>query len=377
MPAMPSDASRLYLGLISGTSADGIDAALVAFDGDHAHATPRLAFGRTYAWDPVLRERLVALGQHEARLSLDEFGELDVLVGRAFAAAANQALADSGTPPAQVAAIGSHGQTLRHRPQAAVPYTLQLGDAASIAERTGVRTVADFRSRDVAAGGHGAPLVPALHAALLRDPGEARAVLNLGGIANFTLLPASGDVRGFDTGPANGLMDAWCLRHEGCAYDRDGAFAARGRVDSALLARLLDDPWFALPPPKSTGRDQFHLPWVESKLTGREAPADVQATLLALTARTVADALAACQPGTARVIACGGGVHNHALVAALAASMPGTIVESTAAHGLDPDFVEAMAFAWLARETLAARPGNLPGVTGANGPRILGAIHQA
>lgn len=370
-------ASQYYLGLISGTSADGIDAALVAFDGDHAHATPRLAFGRTYTWDPVLRERLVALGQHEARLSLDEFGELDVLVGRAFAAAANQALADSGTPAAGVAAIGSHGQTLRHRPQAAVPYTLQLGDAASIAERTGVRTVADFRSRDVAAGGHGAPLVPALHAALLRDPGEARAVLNLGGIANFTLLPASGDVRGFDTGPANGLMDAWCLRHEGCAYDRDGAFAARGRVDDALLARLLDDPWFALPPPKSTGRDQFHLPWVESKLTGREAPADVQATLLALTARTAADALTATQPATTRVIACGGGVHNHALMAALAASMPGTVVESTAAHGLDPDFIEAMAFAWLARETLAARPGNLPGVTGAIGPRILGAIHEA
>lgn len=368
---------RRYLGLMSGTSADGIDAALVEFESDDAGVRPALRFARTYPWDPALRARLVALGQQDATPTLDEVGALDVAIGRAFAAAALRALEDSGTTAGEVEAIGSHGQTLRHDPRGSLPFSLQLGCAATIAERTGVTTVAGFRARDVAAGGHGAPLVPALHAALLRDPGESRAVLNLGGIANFTLLPPAGDVRGFDTGPANGLMDAWCLRHRGEAFDRGGAFAASGRVDDALLARLLDEPWFAVAPPKSTGRDRFHLGWVEARLAGDEDPADVQATLLALTARTVADALRATQPDTRRVIACGGGVHNPALMAVLAAELPGVVVESSAAHGLDPDAIEAMAFAWLARETLAGRPGNLPSVTGAAGPRILGAIHRA
>ncbi|MBJ6985732.1 anhydro-N-acetylmuramic acid kinase [Luteimonas sp. MC1750] len=362
---------------MSGTSADGIDAALVDFEHHAADARPVLRFARTYAWDPALRGRLVALGQQDATLALDEVGRLDVAIGRAFADAALRALDDSGTAAGDVVAIGSHGQTLRHDPHGALPFTLQLGCAATIAERTGITTVAGFRARDVAAGGQGAPLVPALHAALLHDASEPRAVLNLGGIANLTLLPASGPVRGFDTGPANGLMDAWCLQHRGEAYDRGGAFAASGRVDAPLLARLLAEPWFAEPPPKSTGRDRFHLDWVASRLDGHEAPADVQATLLALTARSVADALRATQPDTARVIACGGGVHNPALMAALAVALPGVVVESTSAHGLDPDAIEAMAFAWLARETLAGRPGNLAAVTGAAGPRILGAIHQA
>ena len=369
--------ARRYLGLISGTSADGIDAALVEFADDSTAARPALRFARTYPWDPELRARLVALGQEGASLTLDEVGGLDVAIGRAFAAAALAALADSGTAAADVTAIGSHGQTLRHHPHGALPFSLQLGCAATIAERTGITTVADFRRRDVAAGGHGAPLVPALHAALLHDPGESRAVLNLGGIANFTLLPAEGPVRGFDTGPANGLMDAWCLRHRGEGFDRDGAFAASGRVDEALLARLLDEPWFALPPPKSTGRDQFHLGWVESRLAGTESPADVQATLLALTARTVGDALRATLPGARRVVACGGGVHNGALMTALAAELPEMHVASSSGHGLDPDAIEAMAFAWLARETLAGRRGTLARVPGAAGPRILGAIHPA
>ena len=369
--------NQYYLGLISGTSADGIDAALVRFDGDATHARPELAFGRTYPWDPALRARLVELGQRTAMLTLDEVGELDVRIGRAFAQAAKAAIEASGVATADIAAIGSHGQTLRHRAQGEIPFTLQLGDPSTIAERCGVRVVADFRRRDVAAGGHGAPLVPAFHAATLHSDAEDRAALNLGGIANFTLLPANGAVRGFDTGPANGLMDAWCLRHSGQAYDTGGGFAAQGRIDEALLARLLDEPWFALPPPKSTGRDQFHLAWVESKLRGDEAPADVQATLLALSVRTIADALRAAQPHTQRVIACGGGVHNPLLMAALAAAMPGSVVESSAMHGLDPDFVEAMAFAWLARETLAGRPGNLPAVTGAAGPRVLGAIYPS
>jgi len=365
--------SNLFLGLISGTSADGIDAALVRFDDGHAN----LVFGRTYPWDEALRTRLVELGQQSAKLSLDDVGELDVRIARAFADAALQAMADSGTNAGDVAAIGSHGQTLRHRPHGPYPFTLQLGDPSTIAEHTGVRVVADFRRRDVAAGGNGAPLLPGLHAALLHSQDEDRAVLNLGGIANLTLLPAHGEVRGFDTGPANGLMDAWCLRHRGEAFDRDGAFAREGKVDDTLLSRLLDDPWFATPPPKSTGRDQFHLPWVASKFTGCESPADVQATLLALTVRTIADALRATQPATQRVIACGGGVHNTALMHALADALPGCSVESTAAHGIDPDFVEAMGFAWLARQTLSGLPGNVPSVTGADGGRVLGGVYAA
>ena len=379
-------AQALFVGMISGTSADGIDVAIARFhDGDTDGARIRqveVRFGHTYPWPADLRAQLIELGQHAATLTLDDIGELDVRIGAAFAAAAEQAIRDSGVDRAQIAAIGSHGQTLRHRPDGrgndgAHRFTLQLGDANLIAETTGLRTVADFRRRDVAAGGHGAPLLPALHAALLSSADEDRAVLNLGGIANLTLLPArSGDVRGFDTGPANGLMDAWCLRHTGADFDRGGAFAADGQVDDALLARLLDAPWFALPPPKSTGRDQFHLNWVASRLSGHETPADVQATLLALTARTVADALRATLPGAARVIACGGGVHNPVLMRALATALPGMTVESTAAHGIDPDVVEALGFAWLARQTVLGRPGNLPSVTGAAGPRVLGAIHS-
>jgi anhydro-N-acetylmuramic acid kinase len=378
LQGMPTPASQQYfLGLISGTSADGIDAALVRFADDGPHATPELVFGLTDPWEPALRSRLVALGQHAATLTLDEMGELDVRIGRAFANAARAALEAAGINRADLVAIGSHGQTLRHRPHGEVPFTLQLGDPSSIAEHCGVQVVADFRRRDVAAGGHGAPLVPAFHAATLHSAREDRAALNLGGIANFTLLPRQGDVRGFDTGPANGLMDAWCLRHTGKPYDAGGEFAAQGQIDQALLARLLDEPWFALLPPKSTGRDQFHLPWIESKLAGDETPADVQATLLALSVRTIVDALRATQPDTQRVIACGGGVRNTRLMAALGRALPDVVVESSAAHGLDPDFVEAMAFAWLARETLAGRPGNLPAVTGAAGLRVLGAVYPA
>ena len=362
----------MYLGLISGTSADGIDAALVRFE-PHCE----LIFGRTYAWDESLRARLIALGQGGEATSLDELGALDTTLARAFADAALQATRDAGLTPGQVHAIGSHGQTIRHRPEGKAPFTWQMGDGNVIAERSGITTVADFRRRDVAAGGQGAPLLPALHAALLADINEQRAVLNLGGIGNLTLLPFAGDVRGFDSGPANALMDAWCQRHTGATYDKGGAFARAGRIDDTLLSRLLADAWFALPPPKSTGREQFHLDWLATHLQGDEAPADVQATLLALTVRTIADALQATQPDTRRVLACGGGVHNPVLMAALAASIPDAVVESTAAHGIDPDYIEAMGFAWLARQTLLGLPGNLPAVTGAGGPRVLGAIHPA
>jgi anhydro-N-acetylmuramic acid kinase len=379
MPHSDSE-SQLFLGLISGTSADGIDAALVHFSGHADDSRCALVHGRTYAWPEELRSRLIALGQGAAIDSIDEIGTLDVHIGEHFAMAALRLMDEAGIAPADVRAIGSHGQTVRHRPTGAAfdgnhPFTMQLGDAHVIAERTGITTVADFRRRDVAAGGHGAPLLPALHNALLHSVHEDRAVLNLGGIANFTLLPRQGDVRGFDTGPANALMDAWCTRHTGSAFDAGGAFAAQGACDAQLLRRLLDEPWFALPPPKSTGREVFHLDWVQARLQGDEAAADVQATLLELTATSVADALRAQQPDTRRVLACGGGVHNALLLQRIAAQLPGVIVESTAAHGVDPDFVEAMGFAWLARQTLAGLPGNLPSVTGARGPRVLGVVY--
>ncbi|MBL8255219.1 MAG: anhydro-N-acetylmuramic acid kinase [Pseudoxanthomonas mexicana] len=368
----------LYLGLMSGTSADGIDAALVRFEGEGRTLRCELVQGRTFEWNAALRAQLVALGQGADTVSLDALGALDGRIALAFAEAALALLQEAGVPRDRVRVIGSHGQTVRHRPQAEPPFTWQLGDGNVIAERSGIPTVADFRRRDVAAGGQGAPLMPAFHAALLGSPTEDRAALNLGGIANFTLLPTKGDVRGFDTGPANALMDAWCERHSGQPYDAGGAFAASGSVDAPLLARLLAEPWFALPPPKSTGREQFHLDWLQARLGDAVvAPADLQATLLELTARTVADALQMTQPDTRRVLVCGGGVRNPVLMARLAAYLPQAVVESTAAHGLDPDYVEAMGFAWLARETLAGRPGNLPAVTGAAGPRILGVVYPA
>ncbi|GAB3747196.1 anhydro-N-acetylmuramic acid kinase [Lysobacter olei] len=373
---------RFFIGLMSGTSADGIDAALVRFDDGAAAPHGTLVLGRTHPWTPELRDRLVAIGQGARINSLDEVGTLDVRIGDAFAKAAIQLLAEAGVAADAVTAIGSHGQTLRHRPAGAAfdgchPFTLQLGDGNVIAERTGITTVADFRRRDVAAGGQGAPLVPAFHAALLHAVDEDRAVLNLGGIGNFTLLPASGTVRGFDTGPANALMDAWCQRQFGIPFDHDGTIAAGGVVDRGLLDRLLDESWFSLPPPKSTGREQFHLDWVDAQRRGGERAEDVQATLLELTAVTVCQALRREQPTTRRVLVCGGGVRNPSLMARIEQLLGGTPVQSTAAFGLDPDYVEAMAFAWLARQTLAGAPGNLPAVTGARGPRVLGAIYPA
>lgn len=385
MPDLTPD-QALFIGLISGTSADGIDAALVRF-GDADASSPdtsrcELLLGNTYPWDTAIRARLVALGQGGNAHSIEELGTLDVQIAEAFAEAAVQLLGQAGVTADQVRALGSHGQTVRHRPAGANlddrhPFTWQFGDGNIIAERSGIATVADFRRRDVAAGGQGAPLVPAFHAALLHCADEDRAVLNLGGIANFTLLPAVGDVRGFDTGPANALMDAWCERHRGQPFDAGGAFAAQGEIDPALLSRLLDDPWFALASPKSTGREQFHLDWVQSRLSGDESAEDVQATLLELTATTIIDALRTQQPSTRRLLACGGGVRNTRLLARIAAQLPGVVVESTAAHGLDPDFVEAMAFAWLARQTLAGLPGNVPSVTGARGSRVLGVVYPA
>ncbi len=369
-------AAPLFLGLMSGTSADGIDAALVQFGegGDRC----RLVAGLTRPWDAALRQELIALGQGGDITSLDALGRLDAEVAIAFAAAANQLLDETGIAAHRVRAIGSHGQTVRHRPLSNPAFTWQLGDGNRIAELTGITTVADFRRRDVAAGGHGAPLMPAFHLAMLGTADEDRAVLNLGGIANLTLIPRQGTVRGFDTGPANALLDGWCQLHLGQPFDAGGAFAASGQVDNELLQRLRAEPWFATPPPKSTGREQFHLDWLRGHLGGQaRAAADVQATLLELTALTVAEALLAQQPDTRRLLVCGGGVHNPVLLQRLAAHLPQVAIGSSAGHGLDPDYLEAMGFAWLARQTLEGLPGNLEAVTGARGPRILGAIHPA
>lgn len=364
--------SALFLGLISGTSADGIDVALVRFE-----PTIDVLAAKTVAYPGSIRERLLALTAASASISLDEYGAIDVAVGQCFADAALSLLADAGQSSDAVTAIGSHGQTVRHRPDGEHPFSLQLGDAAVIAERTGICTIADFRRADIAAGGQGAPLAPAFHAAAFSCQSPC-AILNLGGIANLSLLDGDRDVLGFDTGPANCLLDAWNTHHHGTPCDVDGTWASSGNIDPDLLADMLDDAYFKLPPPKSTGREYFNLDWLDAHLGRHQTkPVDVQATLLALTARSIAEALETADVNVPRVLACGGGVHNSALMAALSKSLLPARLASTASVGVDPDFVEAALLAWLARQRLMNQPGNLPSVTGARGPRILGAIHAS
>ncbi|MBS0456655.1 MAG: anhydro-N-acetylmuramic acid kinase [Proteobacteria bacterium] len=377
---------ELYLGLISGTSADGIDAAICTFaavDADARDAAPsthnaiHVVAAQTYPYPADLREHIVALARSRAHVALDDYGQLDVHIGECFAQAALALLSHANLHPRAITAIGSHGQTVCHRPHGAYPFTLQIGDASVIAERTGITTVADFRRADVAAGGQGAPLLPALHAAVLADAQIPRAILNLGGIGNLSLLVPGQPVLGFDTGPANCLLDAWTLRQRGATRDEGGAWARSGSVNHGLLARCLDDAYFAASPPKSTGREVFNLDWLDARIGADIPAADVQATLLALSARSIADALRTHAPAVRELYACGGGVHNGALMDALRAELPNVRVETTAALGLDPDFVEAAGFAWLARARLLGIPGNLPAVTGASGPRLLGAIYPA
>jgi anhydro-N-acetylmuramic acid kinase len=366
-----SAASALYLGLISGTSVDGVDAVLARFE----PRTEVLA-ARTFPWPVELQQRIVALARDSAHMRLDEFGDLDARAAGCFADAALALLEQVAVEPFAVRAIGSHGQTVCHRPRAKPPFTLQIGDPAVIAERTGIDVVADFRRADVAAGGQGAPLLPILHQALFGTDDIARVVLNLGGIANVTVLAPGRPVLGFDTGPSNCLLDAWAARHLGLPRDENGAWAATGQIDTQLLARLLDDPYFAARPPKSTGREHFNLDWLDRRV-GDTATADVQATLLALSTRSIADAVAVHAPGTVEVLACGGGVHNASLMSALGEALGSAHLRSTAELGIDPDFVEATAFAWLARQRLLELPGNLPSVTGARGPRVLGVLALA
>ncbi|MBL8298356.1 MAG: anhydro-N-acetylmuramic acid kinase [Rhodanobacteraceae bacterium] len=365
--------AELYLGLISGTSADAIDVALVAFD-----PSPALVAACAIPYPAALRPRVLALARDTAEINLDELGMLDVELGRAFAEAALTLLEREGIAATAVHALGSHGQTIRHKPALAAAYTMQLGDPNVIAERTGITTVADFRRRDMAAGGQAAPLVPGLHAALLATPETDRVVLNLGGIANITVLPRdpTAPVTGFDTGPANCLMDAWSLQQRGIGRDTGGEWAAQGRVDTLLLAQMLEEPYFAQAGPKSSGREVFNLDWLGRQLRNRTTtPVDVQATLLALSAESAAAAIRRDAPRTREVLVCGGGTHNPELMRALSAALDPVPVASTASCGVDPDYVEAMAFAWLARQRLLNLPGNRADVTGARGPRVLGAIY--
>jgi len=356
---------------MSGTSIDAVDGVLAEFAGSEpAAAVCTLAF-RTLPMPEPLRAELLAL-QQPGPDELARAAAATVTLTDLYAEVAASLLAASGGTP--VLALGAHGQTVRHRPE--LGYTLQLIDGARLAERSGCVTVVDLRSADVAAGGQGAPLVPAFHALAFASD-RRRAVVNVGGIANVSLLSPGGTaVTGFDTGPGNLLMDAWCARHTGAPFDRDGRWAAGGRVDAALLARLLAEPYFGQPAPKSTGRDLFTPGWLERRLGAQPpAPQDVQATLAELTAVTIADAVRPFAPSDCRV--CGGGAHNDHLMARLSALLAPIGVGSTADWGIDPGTVEALAFAWLARERLAGRPGNLPSVTGARGARILGAVHAA
>lgn len=368
----------IYIGLMSGTSMDGIDGVLVRFaSGDGA--APVVLAHRHLSMPPALQQSLMLLNArgddelHAAALAANRLAECcaEVCV----------ALQDPeliGTE--HVHAIGAHGQTVRHRPGEfdGRGYTLQLLNGALLAELTGIDVVCDFRSRDVAAGGQGAPLVPAFHAALWARPGQAQAVLNLGGIANLSLLHADGGIGGFDCGPGNALMDLWCTRHLGRAFDADGEWAAGGRCNDALLARMLTDPYFAMAPPKSTGRDRFHAAWLDAMLARSSLPPrDIQATLAELTVAAVAASLWREAPSTRRVMVCGGGALNGHLMRRLTAVLDNVDVRSTEALGMPVLQVEAAAFAWLARAFMLRLPGNRPEVTGAGGPRVLGALYPA
>ena len=357
---------------MSGTSLDGIDAVLAELG-----STGQLRILRTHylPYTDSLRARLLALHTPQAdEIHLAACAANDL--ARLYAEAIERLL--DGIAPDTVRAIGCHGQTLRHRP--ADGYTLQIGNAALLAELSGITVVADFRSRDIAAGGQGAPLVPAFHAQVLRHPANHRVIANIGGIANITDLPANGVVRGWDTGPGNMLLDGWIKRHSGAHYDRDGAWAASGTVHPGLLDALAKHTYLQFPPPKSAGREQFNLDWLDATLGSLNhtiAPADVQATLLEFTAMSLCDAVSGECGGAQELYVCGGGAHNGALMQRIHARLPNVLVATTAALGIDPDWVEALAFAWLARQTLHHAPGNLPSVTGARGERILGAIYPA
>jgi anhydro-N-acetylmuramic acid kinase len=365
--------SDYYVGLMSGTSMDGIDAALVSF-GDASvaiHAT----HSEPYPQD--LQDALLIAIREPLDLELDTSGELDRRVGECFRDAALTVIDKSKVSRQDIVAIGSHGQTLRHQPNAVEPFSLQIGNAKIIAAGTGTTTVANFREADIAVGGQGAPLVPPFHQWLFGCGDSDRVIVNIGGIANITVLPAGGlGILGFDIGPGNGLMDAWISQHQGKPYDQEGVWAANGSVVESLLAEFLGDPYFRLRPPKSTGFEYFNPHWLQSFDIDRFAAADVQTTLCELSAATIASAINESAGNTGEVFICGGGVHNTELMRRLDHHLSAATVSSTQPVGLDPDWVEAVAFAWLAMRTMHGQTGNLPSVTGASHKVVLGDIHS-
>lgn len=355
---------------MSGTSLDGIDAVLA----DLSHPQPVLLARRYLPFDAALKLELLALQLcgdnelHRAQLAGNRLAQL-------YATAITPLLAQAGIAATRVRAIGCHGQTIRHCPEHG--YTIQIGNAALLAELTGIAVVGDFRSRDIAAGGQGAPLVPAFHDRVFRHSAIHRVIVNIGGISNLTDLAPESATTGFDCGPGNLLLDAWCERHTGRPFDTDGAWASSGRILPALLERMLAEPFFSRPPPKSSGRDLFNMAWLESRLQGGEAAQDVQATLLELTCRTIAQAICQDCIGATEIYLCGGGARNTALHERLVALLSGCRVQTTNALGADSDYLEALAFAWLAQQTLHGKPSSLPAVTGARHPCVLGAVHPA
>ena len=354
---------------MSGTSLDGIDAVLV----DLKPPKPLQIAQYYLPFDHALKSHLLDLHLP----SHNELHQAQIIgnqLARMYAAAVGALLAQAGASNMQVQAIGCHGQTIRHRPE--LGYSLQIGNAALLAELAGITVVSDFRSRDIAAGGQGAPLVPAFHDRILRHPGIHRVIVNIGGISNLTDLRPGAATTGFDCGPGNLLMDAWSMQHRGKPFDDNGTWAASGKTLPALLGRLLAEPYFELPPPKSSGRDLFSLAWLRDRLAGDESAADVQATLLELTCQSIARSIQNHCSGAEEIYACGGGARNQALLSRLAGLLAGRSVKTTQALGVDSDYLEAIAFAWLAQQALLGQPASLPQVTGAHHPCVLGAVYR-
>ncbi len=367
--------SELYIGLMSGTSLDGIDAALVNLSNDSVEL---VAF-EYLPFSMEIQLELQKISAPNALISLQDYGEMDARLGHWFALVVKNLLKKKQLQANSITAIGSHGQTVYHAPAGKFPFSLQIGDPNYIAEKTGITTVADFRRRDIAAGGQGAPLVPAFHEAVFHCENETRCIVNIGGIANVTVLPANPNeaVIGFDTGTGNVLLNQWIQRHCQDCYDADGAWANTGKIDFKLVETLKKEPYFDAPPPKSTGVDYFSLTWLETQCDLKSyLPEDVQASLCYLTAITICEAIERVAPETSRILVCGGGVHNQYLMKLLAENAL-CVVQSTADFGLHPDHVEAIAFAWLAKQTLNHKAGNLKTVTGAEKSVILGGIYSS
>ena len=359
----------LFIGVMSGTSLDGADAALVDFAGD----APRTLAFASLAFPSGLKQRVLDLCQ-PGQDSLELAGVVSLELADLYARVVEAAIAQSGVERDTIRAVGCHGQTVRHRPD--LGFTIQLNDPARVAELTGLDVVADFRRRDMAAGGQGAPLVPAFHEAMFRRPGRSRAVVNIGGIGNVTALAEGAPTLGFDCGPGNVLLDGWAKRHLGTEFDEDGRWASAGKTDAALLDRLLREPYLGLPPPKSTGRELFRLAWLDERLTPGLDPADVQSTLTDFTARSIVDAISKFCPGTREIYLAGGGARNRTLVDRIR-RIAGCEVALTDVLGVPTAHVEAMAFAWLAMQCVRREPVDLTAVTGARAPRVLGAIYPA